>query len=125
MTTYFNVNNNFRGINLLVTPFCSQIYTVTLSAATEETIAVPLTTSMGFAQASQNPTFLAVFTYSSTANVYVAVNGTAAVPAGHTFGASTSVLNPQAKICKAGDVIHVISAGTPDVCIEFYSTQEN
>ncbi len=67
---------------------------------------------------------MAVFSYSSGANVFVALNAAAAVPAGNTFAATTSELNPNAKMVKSTDVIHFYSSGTPNITVAFYAIQE-
>lgn len=126
MTTLYNVNKNFQGFNGFGAPFCDKIFTTTLGANTEATVTVPSTLSPGMApSATTSNTFLAVFGYSAAATVFVAKNATAAVPAGNSLQSSTSEINPPAKIVKAGDVIHIVSAGTPSVSIAFYSTQSN
>lgn len=125
MTTQYLFNkfiNGFNGFGLL---FCDAVYTVTLSAATEASIAVPLTSAMGGVNASVNNKWIAVFSYEAAKNVYVALNATAAVPAGATLALSTSELNPSAKTVKSGDVIHVICAdASTDMSIAFYAIQE-
>jgi len=90
----------------------------TLGAGVEATFTVPSTTSMGGMAMDSN--YMAVFSYEPAKKVWVAVNATAAVPAGNTLVATASILNPSAKIVKAGDIIHVISAAAADVGIEFY-----
>jgi hypothetical protein len=126
MTTFYNINKNFQGVNGYATPFCTQTYSATLAAGVNEAVAVPLTTAMGTAPATNSAnTFLAVFYYKPATEFWVANNTTATVPAGGTFAATSSVLLPKAKTVKSGDVINVISAAGGDICIEFYSTQGN
>lgn len=124
MTTQYRVDPIVKGLNGFGINFSDTIYTATLTAATDTSIAVPKTAAMGTPCAATNNKFLAVFSYSSGSNVYVALNGTAAVPAGASFAASTSELNPTAKIVQAGDVIHMISAATPSISVAFYAIQE-
>lgn len=124
MATNYIVDKTKSGVNGFGLPFCSTVYSVTLSANTDTSIAVPLTAALGAPTASTYNKFMAVFSYSSTANVFVALNATAAVPVGNTFAATTSELNPNAKQVKATDTIHVISTGTPSVTIAFYAIQE-
>lgn len=126
MATLYQVNKNFQGVNGFGTPFCSQIYTAALTANTDISLTVPTNAAMGMAPAqTTNNTFIVVFSYAPSAKVWVSVNGTPAVPAAGTFGASTSELNPPAKICKAGDTIHMLCVAGADVSAAFYSTQEN
>lgn len=49
--------------------------------------------------------------YGASAAVWVAVNATAAVPAGNTFATTTSILNPAQIKVKAGDVVNFYNAG--------------
>lgn len=126
MTTLYNVNTVFQGVNGFGSPFCDTIYTATLAAATATALTVPGKAAIGMASAgiSKN-TYLAVFSYAPSAKVWVANNGTAAIPAGAAFAASTSELNPPAKIVKAGDILSMICTAGADVSIALYSTQEN
>ena len=126
MTTVYNVNKTFQGINGYGTPFCDQTYTATLGAGVATALVVPGTVAMGIAPATKSAnTFLAVFTYAPGAKVWVSNNHTAAVPAGAAFAASNSVLNPPAKVVKTGDTLSFICTAGADVCVEFYSTQAN
>lgn len=115
MTTPYNINANIYGTNGFGLPFCDNIFTATLAAATEATVTVP---GSGYTK------YIAVFGY-EIAGVWVALNNTATVPAGATLVASKSELNPPAKYVKAGDVIHMITAtaGT-DVSVAFYTIQD-
>jgi hypothetical protein len=120
MTTIYNVDNFVQGVNGFGLPHCSQIFTVTLAAATEATVAVPLSAGVGLPTANVNNKFIAVFSYTAL-DVWVSVNSLAAVPAGANFAQSTSELCPIAKYCMAGDVIHMISGATPSVSVAFYA----
>lgn len=125
MATQYNVNKYVQGVNGFGLLFCDTIYTSTLSASTEATVTVPGKSAMGAVNASTTPKYIAVFSYEAAKNVYVALNTTAAVPAGATLAASASELNPSAKLVKAGDVIHVITAdASTDISIAFYAIQE-
>jgi hypothetical protein len=125
MATLYNVNADTKGVNGFGSPFCKNIYSATLAANTEKTLTVPDILASGLMPSTLTNQVLAVFNYTSGANVFVAVNATAAVPAGSSFAATTSELNPSAKKVKAGDVLHIISAGTPGVTVSFYSVMEN
>ena len=129
MTTNYVIDKNKNGVNGFGLPFCTSVYSVTLQATTDTSVAVPLTSALGAPTAYTNNKFMAVFSYSLApaaiaADVFVALNATAAVPAGAGFVLTTSELNPTAKVVKSGDTIHVISAGTPNVTIAFYAIQE-
>jgi hypothetical protein len=64
----------------------------------------------------------------SDAAVFACINATAAKPVGGTLLATTSALvpanSPWGRVVQSGDVIHIISGGTPNVTIEFYYIQE-
>ena len=124
MTTQYNVNKGVYGTNGFGSPFCDTIYSVTLSASTDTTVTVPSISGLGNINATNKPQYIAVFSYKAATDTFVAVNATAAVPVGNTFAATTSELNPPCKKCQAGDVIHFISAGTPDITVAFYYVPE-
>lgn len=121
--TLYNVDKSIQGVNGYGTLFSSTKYSSTLAAATEATVTVPGSTAPGSISATSSKNrYLAVFSYHAARNVWVALNATAAVPAGNTLVATNSELNPPAKVVKAGDVIHVICAtATTDIGITFYA----
>ncbi len=122
MTTQYNIPEVANGINGFGTLFCDTIYSVTLGAATEATVTVPGNGAMGSTGIDR---YIAVFSYETNIGVWVSVNATATVPAGATFVATRSALNPSAKQVKAGDIIHMITAtASTDVSVEFYAIQE-
>jgi hypothetical protein len=141
MTTNYKQDPSKNFYNDFGLPFSDTIYSVTLTSNTAASITVPGTIGMGMPASvsgtgypgAQNAyvkgtnKFLAVFSYSvgtGVGDVWVTTTGTAAVPAGASFATTYSELNPKAKYVKAGDVISVISAGTPSVCVAFYSIQD-
>lgn len=124
MATNYNIDKTKSGVNGFGLPFCNTIYSVTLTASTDTTVAVPLTAAVGAPTATTYNKFMAVFSYTSGKDVFVALNATAAVPAGNTFAATTSELNPTAKMVKSTDVIHFYSASTPSITVAFYAIQE-
>jgi hypothetical protein len=121
MATQYNIYSYIKGINGFGLPFCDTIYTATLAANTVQTITVPGTAAMG-AVGYTTDKYVAIFSY--TAAIWVAVNATAAIPAGGTFALSTSELNPNAKYVRAGDVISIISVPGASVSVSIYSIQE-
>jgi len=124
MSTQYNISTYSKGVNGFGLPFCNTISTVTLAAATEATVATPGAGGMGTLGAIKDK-YIAVFSYKPGTSVWVAVNETAAVPAGAAFAASTSELNPSAKYLAAGDVVHVISAdASAHVSVAFYTFPE-
>lgn len=125
MATQYNIDDQSHGVNGWGLPFCDTSYTVTLGGASEQSLTVPLNISMGAAPAISHNKFLAVITVEQAKKVYMAVNATAAVPAGSSFAASTSALLPvqSCRFVKAGDVMHFVSAAGADVSVEFYAIQ--
>lgn len=124
MTTIYNIDSFTKGQNGFALPFCTQVYSATLKASTEETLTVPATAGMGLPAATANNKFIAIMSWTSGDDVFFCKNGTAAVPAGAAFAASTSeLLGPgnYGKFCQTGDTLHFISAGTPSVTVAFYA----
>jgi len=123
--TNFNVNKFIQGVNGFGAMQSNIKFSTTLGAATEATLTVPATSAKGAINSSNTNRFLAVFSYHAARNVWVSINDTAAVPAGATLAATTSELNPSARVVKAGDVISMICAtATTDVSVVLYAIQE-
>lgn len=124
--TEYNMDKFHQGVNGFGLPFCGNVFSTTLAANTEATVAVPLTSVMGNITATTNNKFFAIITSDGTA--YACINATAAKPVGGTFAAVTSEMistnHPWGRVVKSGDVIHVISGGTPSVTVAFYAIQE-
>lgn len=111
--TPLNFGRDVQGFNAYAPKISDIKYSATLAASTHSTITVP----------SSAEKWIAVFSYEAVTNVWVAVNGTAAVPAGGTFATTTSQLNPPALTVYAADVIDIITANaTTDVGVAFYTT---
>jgi|SRR6185503_10185011 len=92
-------------------PFAPVRESVTLSASTAASFTVP----------ASHQNWALFISCSPTVSVWVSINSTAAVPAGATFAATTSVKNPPGLLVQAGDVISVISAtASTDVGLELY-----
>lgn len=124
MTTRYNINDYSKGQNGFGLPFCDTIFTSTLAANTAATVTIS-------GNPTQGPTvyttdfFLAVMSYEPDTLVWVANNQTAAVPAGDTFAASTSEINPPCKLVKAGDILSFISTAAAGVSVAIYSFLQN
>lgn len=118
--TEYNINQWLKGVNGFGLPFCTNVYSATLVANTEETLTVPGTAAIGNVNSTNKAQWVAVFSYEPTKLVWVAVNATAAVPAGAALAATTSELLPPAKVLNEGDVIHVISAAGSGISIALY-----
>jgi len=91
--------------------FSDDKYSATLATTTDTTLTVPV----------EHPKYVAIFSYEPGSTVWVANNTTAAVPAGASFAAVSSELNPVAREVAAGDVLHFISPDTSaSVGVTFY-----
>jgi hypothetical protein len=110
MSTKFSMSrdiNGYNGFGILPT---YDIYNGLLAAGVAQTVTVPSTYS----------NWIAIFTFTPGASVWVSINGTAAAPAG-AFASGVSTLNPAGRQVKEGDVISFITSDTtsPTVCVEF------
>jgi hypothetical protein len=128
MTTNWNNDKTKNVVNEFGTQFSDTIFSATLVAAADTTVAVPLTAAKGAVAATSFNKFMAVISVGTAADCFVALNATAATPVGGTFAATTSELLPAGgkygKMVKSTDVIHLKSAGTPAVTVTFYAIQE-
>lgn len=100
--------------------FSNLKYSANLDAKTDTTLTVP----------SDGQRYKAVMKVENNGLVWVALNGTAAVPAGASFAKTTSELITDAKsLCrevKAGDVLHFYTAtNNTDVSVVFYALGTN
>jgi hypothetical protein len=100
-----------QGYNFFVPQMSTDIYNVSLATSTEATMTVP----------SNATKWVASFSYQGGTVVWVAINNTAAVPAGATLAAANSVLNPGTLLLNAGDVIHMITpSASAEVSVALY-----
>ena len=84
-------------------PFSDVCFQVALAANTDDTITVPGTATTQYQ---------ALFSYTSTSNVFVRKNAVAGVPAGGTIEEEQyNEFRPEKRYVRGGDVIHLI---TPD-----------
>ena len=100
--------------------FAGAKYSCTVAITSDTTLTVPGTA----------PSYKALIKCMPAGKVWVALNATAAVPAGNTFASTTSeILTENQPICRevvAGDVIHFYSAtATTDVSVVFYALRTN
>jgi hypothetical protein len=109
MSTKLCMTRDINGYNAFGLIPTSDIFAGSLAANVEQHFTIP----------SNFQYWLAVFTFSPGANIWVRFNGTATV-ATSTVGAFTSVLNPAGRQVKAGDTISFITsdATSPFVCVE-------
>ena len=92
--------------NAPAAPFTKESNTLVLAASTEETLAVP----SGYR--------MVLFT--STADFWATIGGTAAVPAADITNGSSAELNPVLRRVDDGDTISVISATDAIVHMAFF-----
>ena len=127
MITQYKLQKDVAGYNGFGLPFSNSKYSASLAITSDTTLDVPNGSSMGAPLNSVNR-FLAVVQVEANASVWVAVNATAAVPAGTSFAATTSELiiggEEWSREVKSTDVLHFIApvAGT-DVSVVFYALQ--
>jgi hypothetical protein len=119
----YNINSIVKGVNGFgrKPPASGSTFSITLAGATVKTLTVPSSSAMGTINAANTSSFLAIFGYAAATEFWVSVNGTAAVPVGANFAASTSELLPGAYVVKAGDVIQAISTAGGDMSVSFYA----
>jgi hypothetical protein len=97
MTTKYNENYHDT------IPFSDTDYQVGLSVSSEQTITVPGPSTMQYQ---------ALFSFNSSANVYVCLNATPTVSAPGSVGSQPyNEFRPKKRYVRGGDVIHII---TPD-----------
>ncbi len=120
MTTKFNLTRDINGFNGYGIIFSDQKYKTTLATGVAQSLTVPNSMGMGGNGIYVKPVYLAVFSFTPGANVFVANNATAESP-GASFSVSTSELNPAARQVEGGDVLSFI---TPDsaayITVSFY-----
>lgn len=129
MTTNYRTIGETKGSNDFGQQYSDQIYNATLAAATNTQLTVPgggIMGGMGSYNGSENRNkMLAVIR--TTGDVWVAVNATAAVPAGSSFAVATSELVTnvldKAYFLNVGDVLNFFAktATTPSVSVAFYA----
>lgn len=135
MTTNFDRDPNKKGTNGFGQYFCDTIYSALLAANTDTTVAVPLNSAMGQPTATTFNKFLAIITCtnstSHTNDVFVNLNAAATIPVAPGMGNVFNVAGGaqidngyMAITVKATDVLHFISAGTPNITVRFYALQE-
>jgi hypothetical protein len=135
MTTNYNVNKSTGSVNGWSRQFSDTVFSALLAAATNSTIAVPLTAATGAITAPVNNKFYAIIncTQSDVAldDTFVSLNAAAVLPiapaVGVVLNSVHSIIIPPAGLCmtvKSGDVLNFISGGTPNVVVEFYAIQE-
>lgn len=110
MSTKFNLTRDINGYNGFGLPFSLDGQTGVLAANVEQHITVP----------DNYPHWIAIFSYTPGANVWVDGITTAAIPGG-AFSASTAELNPVARSVDAGQSLSFITGDStsPFVSVKF------
>lgn len=122
MPTQFSMYTDVRGVNGFGLKFTDTAYSATLAAATATALTIPGSGSLGGGKTQTKNLWLAVFSYTPGAEVWVANNATAAVPAGAAFAATVSEMNPAARIVEGADVLSFIcAAAAVSVSVLLYS----
>lgn len=100
------------------------IYSATLAATTDTTLAVPTTSDLGGTNTATVNYLIARIRHTPAKDIWFAVNGTAAVPGGSSFTATTSELlddNVTEYKVKSGDTLHFYTAASSAVVsVAFY-----
>lgn len=125
MTTQYKLQKDVAGYNGFGLPPSDLKFSASLAITTDTSLTVPLSGAIG-APLNQINKWLAIVQVEANLSVWLALNATAAVPAGSTFAATTSDLiiggEYYAVEVKAGDVMHFLAptAGT-DILVKFYA----
>ena len=100
------------------------IYSITIGASSDTALAVPLTSDLGGTNTASVNYLIARIRHTPNNNVWFAVNGTAAAPAGSSFAATTSELldnNVCEYLVKSGDTLHFYTtASSVVISVAFY-----
>lgn len=109
MSTKLSLTRDINGYNAFGIMPTYDVYAGSLAANAAQSVVVP----------SNFEYWLAVFTYSPGANIWVDFITTATVPT-TTVGSVSTVLNPAGRQVKAGSTISFITSDTttPFICIE-------
>jgi len=110
MSTKFQMTRDINGYNGFGIMPSDDIQTGILATSTAQSIVVP----------DNFENWIAIFSYTPGASVWVSFKTTAVVPSG-AFSASASTLNPAARQVKAGQTISLITddSTNPEVSVEF------
>ena len=112
MTTILNFGRDAQGMNAYAPQFCDDKFSATLTNGVAETVTVP----------DNYKEWTMIVSIAPGSIIFVAVNATAADPAGATFAATDSELNPGPRTVFAGDVISLLTTNaTTDTTVMFYA----
>jgi hypothetical protein len=112
MSTLLNFGRDVQGYNAFAPQFPTDIFTATLADGTAESIVVP----------TNFPAWIMTVSITPGNEVWVSRTTTAAIPAGGSFAASKSELNPGPRLVYSGDTISFITPNTTTDCeVAFYA----
>jgi hypothetical protein len=89
--TQLNFGKDVQGYNAYAPAPSTNMFSATIAASGNATITLPTSVSQ----------WIVVFSFTPGSTVWVSYNGSAAIPVGSTFAATTSELNPGARILPA------------------------
>lgn len=122
MSTPFSITRDINGYNGFGLKPSDTNVSATLDASTDTTYTVPGNNAIGRTIYQTKALYIAIFSIDPGDSVWVAINHTATTPAGATFAATTSFLNPAGIEVQEGDIIHCYTTQTGvDVSIRLYS----
>lgn len=113
MSTILSFSRDVQGYNAYAPDFATDHFSVTLTTGTGATFTVP----------NNYNYYIISFSYQPGTNVWVCNGNTASVPAGGSFAATNSELNPGARRVKGGAVISCITDNaTAEVGVSIYAS---
>lgn len=121
MATKFNMTKDVAGYNGFGLVPTDTAYSATLAVSTDTSLTIPSSSSIGgaayynkqnttLAADQGKPRLIAIIVSDPGESVWVAKNTAASVPAGSTFAATASAMNPAAYEVIGGDVLHFFTA---------------
>ena len=121
MTTKFNMTRDINGYNGFGLPASDTNYSATLAISTDTSLTVPTVFALGDSSSTSKAKLIAIIVPDPGSSVWVALNTAASAPAGASFAATASFLNPAALEVKGGDVIHFFcTTANVSVSVRFY-----
>lgn len=108
-----NFSEDAQGHNAFGPKVADSLYSVTLSPGQDATITVP----------ASDVRLIMVISYSPSSEFWVSASGSAEIPAGNTFAATGSCMNPAQLNVAGGDELNFInnSASSKSVGVSFYA----